>query len=123
MNDSTPEDGEPTSFAAKAKNLYGKHRGKILAAGAALGVAALTIIVAVAKQAEEQNATEDAEDAEDAGWVADPAAVNEPRTSPVKHSVAGHTRTLADGRVVPVTGYERGGSSDDGDEDPGVAAA
>ncbi|MGW3509553.1 hypothetical protein [Streptomyces sp. NPDC000994] len=122
MNDSTPEDGEPTSFVEKTKNLYGKHKGKILAAGTALGGVALAVVVVVARKAMEQNATEEAEDI---GSVADPAAVDERRKTPVKHQVVEHTRTLADGRVVPVAGYERGGSSDDEDEDedPGEAAA
>ncbi|MFE2140358.1 hypothetical protein ACFXA3_01110 [Streptomyces sp. NPDC059456] len=117
MNDSTPEDGEPTSFVEKTKNLYGKHKGKFLAAGTALGGMALAVVVVVARKAMEQNA------AEDTGSVADPAAVDERRKTPVKHPVVGHTRTLADGRIVPVAGYERGGSSDDEDEDPGEAAA
>lgn len=122
VNDSTPEDGEPTSFVEKTKNLYGKHKGKILAAGTALGGVALAVVVVVARKAMEQNATEEAEDI---GSVADPAAVDERRKTPVKHQVVEHTRTLADGRVVPVAGYERGGSSDDEDEDedPGEAAA
>ncbi|MER5358119.1 hypothetical protein [Streptomyces sp. NPDC002785] len=125
MNDSTPEGGEPTSFVEKTKNLCGKHKGKILAAGTALGGVALAVVIVVARQAMEQNATEDTEDTEDTGSVADPAAEDERRKTPVKHPVVGHTRTLADGRVVPVAGYERGGSSDDDDEDedPGEAAA
>ncbi|MEV5086127.1 hypothetical protein AB0K74_48240 [Streptomyces sp. NPDC056159] len=89
---------------------------------------ALAVVVVVVRKAMEQNATEDTEDTEDAedtGSVADPAAVDERRKTPVEHSVVGHTRTLADGRVVPVAGHERGGSSDDEDEDedPGEAAA
>jgi hypothetical protein len=128
VNDSTPEDGESTSFVEKTKNLYGKHKGKILAAGTALGGVALAVVVVVARKAMEQNATQDAEDTEDAegiGAVADPEAVDERRKTPVKHQVVEHTRTLADGRVVPVAGYERGGSLDDEDEDedPGEAAA
>ncbi|MCX4546996.1 hypothetical protein [Streptomyces sp. NBC_01565] len=122
MNDSTPEDGEPTSFVEKTKNLYGKHRGKILAAGTALGGMALAVVVVAARKAMEQNAIEDVEDT---GSVPDPAAADERRRTRVRHLVVGHTRTLADGRVVPVAGYERGGSSDDEDEDedPGEAAA
>ncbi|MFI1035926.1 hypothetical protein [Streptomyces sp. NPDC020951] len=122
MNDSTPEDGEPTSFVERTKNLCGKHKGKILAAGTALGGVALAVVFVVARQAMEQNATEDSEDT---GSVADSAAVDERRKTPVKHPVVGHTRTLADGRVVPVAGYERGGSldDDDEDEDPDEAAA
>ena len=120
VNDSTPEDGEPTSFVEKTKNLYGKHKGKILAAGTALGGVALAVVVVVTRQAMEQNATEDAEDTES---VADLAAGDDRRKPPVKHPVVGHTRALSDGRIVPVAGYERGGSSDDEDEDPGEAAA
>jgi hypothetical protein len=119
VNDSTPEDGEPTSFVEKTKNLYGKHKGKILAVGTALGGVALAVGAVVARKAMERNATEDVEDAEDTGSVADPPAVDERRKSPVKHPVAEHTRTLADGRVVPVAGYERGGSPDDEEEDSG----
>ncbi|WP_255954598.1 hypothetical protein [Streptomyces odontomachi] len=119
MNNSTPEDGEPSSFVEKAKNLCGRHKGKILAASTVLGGVALTVVTVVTRQAMEQNATEDT------GPIADPAAVNERRKAPVKHPVVGHTRTLADGRVIPVAGYDRGGSADDNDEDgdSGVAAA
>lgn len=125
VNDSTPEDGEPTSFVEKTKNLYGKHKGKILAVGTALGGMALAVAVVVSRTAIEQNASEDAEDAEDTGSVAESAAAAERRNGPVKHSVVGHTRTLADGRIISVAPYERGGPSDDEDEDeyPGEAAA
>jgi hypothetical protein len=131
VTDSTPEDGEPTSFIEKTKALYGKHKGKILAAGTALGGVALTAVVLAARKAMEQNATGDTEDTGDTGSAADSAAEDERRKPPVRHPVTGHTRTLADGRVVPVAGYERGGSSDDEDDDenddedqdPGEAAA
>ncbi|MEU3415647.1 hypothetical protein ABZ760_31095 [Streptomyces sp. NPDC006658] len=132
MTDSTPEDGERTSFIEKTKDLYGRHKGKILAAGTALGGVALTAVVLAARKAMEQDATEDTGDTEDSGdtgSAADSAAEDERRKPPVRHPVTGHTRTLADGRVVPVAGYERGGSSDDEDDDddddesPGDAAA
>lgn len=125
VNDSTPEDGEPTSFAEKTKHLYEKHGGKIRA-GVALGGMALAVAVVIARQAVDQNSTDDAEDSEDTGdtgdtgSIADPAAVDERRKSPVKHQVAGYTKTLADGRAVDVPSYERGGSPD---EDPGEDAA
>ncbi|TGZ13351.1 hypothetical protein DV517_48340 [Streptomyces sp. S816] len=132
VNDSTPseptsEDGEPTSFVEKTKNWYGKHRTTIRAAcGAACGVA-LVVAVVVARQAREQNATENTGEAEDTGSADDSAEGDERRNSPVRHSVAGHTRRLPDGREIPVSGYERGGSSEDEDEnedeDPGEAAA
>lgn len=105
VNDSTPEDGEPASFINKTKILYGKHKGKILAAGATLGGVALAAVVAAAMQDVEQNAT-----TENAESAADPVARDERRKPPVKHHVARHMRTLADGRVVPVETYERGGA-------------
>ncbi|WP_123954028.1 hypothetical protein [Streptomyces nigra] len=125
MNDSTPENDEPTSFVEKTKYLYGKHKGKILAAGTALGGMALAVAVVVSKTAMEQNASDDGEDAEDSGSVAESASADERRNGPVRHSVVGHKRTLADGRIISVAPYERGGSSDDEDEDesPGEAAA
>ncbi|MDX3318323.1 hypothetical protein PV415_15480 [Streptomyces sp. ME03-5684b] len=125
MNDSTPENDEPTSFVEKTKYLYGKHKGKILAAGTALGGMALAVAVVVSKTAMEQNASDDSEDAEDSGSVAESAAADERRNGPVRHPVVGHKRTLADGRIISVAPYERGGSSDDEEEDeyPGEAAA
>ncbi|MEW2268699.1 hypothetical protein [Streptomyces griseofuscus] len=132
VNDSTPseptsEDGEPTSFVEKTKKWYGKHRTTIRAAcGAVCGVAVVVAVV-VARQAREQNATESTGEAEDTGSADDSAEGDERRNSPIRHSVAGHTRRLPDGREIPVSGYERGGSSEDGDEnedeDPGEAAA
>ncbi|MEV7503645.1 hypothetical protein [Streptomyces sp. NPDC093018] len=136
MNDSTPseptsEDGEPTSFVEKTKNWYGKHRTTIRAACGAVCGAAVVVAVVVARQAREQNTTENTREAEDTGSADDSVEEDERRTSPVRHSVAGHTRRLPDGREIPVSGYERGGSSEDGDEnenededeDPGEAAA
>ncbi|MFJ7050044.1 hypothetical protein ACIQVC_42555 [Streptomyces sp. NPDC101112] len=108
MNDSTPsepasEEAEPTSFVEKTKNWYGKHRTTIRAVCGAAGSVAVAVVVA--RQAMEQHATEDA------GSTADSVEEDERRKSPVKHSVAGYTRRLADGREIPVSGYERGGSS------------
>ncbi|MGY1395854.1 hypothetical protein ACW69H_00415 [Streptomyces sp. SS10] len=125
MNDSTPQNDEPTSFVEKTKYLYGKHKGKIFAAGTALGGMALAVAVVVSRTAMEQNPSEDAEDAEDSESVAESAAADERRNGPVRHSVVGHKRTLADGRIISVAPYERGGSSDDEDEHeyPGEAAA
>jgi hypothetical protein len=121
VNDSTPpEDGEPTSFGQKTKNWYEKHKSKIRAVGGAVGGVALTAAVLVAKHAMEQNA---AEDAEDTGSAADSAEEDERRKPSIKHTVAPHKRRLADGREIDVSGYERGGSSEDEDEDPGEAAA
>ncbi|RLL69094.1 hypothetical protein [Streptomyces sp. Z26] len=106
MNDDTPsdptsEDGEPVSFTKAAKNLIKKHKPTILTVGA-LGLAA--VFVAVRHTMEQSTAR----DAEDFGSVAGPGAVHEPHQPSVRHSVVGHKRTLADGRVISVSGYERG---------------
>ncbi|WP_326773022.1 hypothetical protein [Streptomyces sp. NBC_01445] len=126
MNDSTPREttsgeGEPTSFVEKTKNWYGKHRTAIHAACGAVGgvAAAMAVAVVVSRQAMEQNGTKDT------GSAADSVEEDERRKPPVRHSVSGYTRRLADGREIPVSGYERGGSSEDEDEDedPGEATA
>ncbi|MGW1362922.1 hypothetical protein ACWCQP_36630 [Streptomyces chartreusis] len=85
---------------------------------------AVAVAVVVARQAMEQNTTENTE-AEDTGSAANSGQEDERRNPPVRHSVSGYTRRLADGREIPVSGYERGGSSEDedNDEDPGEAAA
>ncbi|MFG2989286.1 hypothetical protein ACGFZK_08310 [Streptomyces sp. NPDC048257] len=120
MNDSTPEDGKPTPFTENAKNLWKKHQGKIIAVCAA----GLIVAAVVVKKATEQNA---AEDGQDSGDVEDTESVSdsERRRPPVRHGVSAHTRTLRDGRVIPIPRHERGSSSDDEDEneDPGEAAA
>jgi pyruvate/2-oxoglutarate dehydrogenase complex dihydrolipoamide acyltransferase (E2) component len=114
-----PEDGEPTSFA-KAKDWVNKHKPTILAVGGAVGSAAVAVAVFAARRAVEQDAPEATEDTEPA---ADSTEEKEQRNSPGKHNVAPHKRRLADGREIDVSGYERGGSSEDEDEDPGAAAA
>ncbi|MER7308694.1 hypothetical protein E5082_13865 [Streptomyces griseoluteus] len=128
MTDSTPEGGEPTPFREKAKGWYETRKPKILAVGGAVvavGAVALTVAVAVARNAVEQNAPEGTGAAEDTESAAEPAKESEPRNSPGRHTVSPHKRRLADGREIDVSGYERGGSSEDEgeDEDPGDAAA
>lgn len=87
VNDSTPsesapEDGEPASFAENAKNLFKKHKGRILAVGGAVGSVALAVLVA--RLAEGQG-TEDTEDSEPSPGLED--ADRPKRTSPVGHEV------------------------------------
>ncbi|MBU5943269.1 hypothetical protein [Streptomyces sp. PAM3C] len=132
MNDPTPEDGEPTSLTEKAKTLCRKHKGKLIAVGTTVLVVAVVI-----KKAMEQNAqyaedvenswdaqdTEDAEDSRETENTGSDSDRDEGRKSPVEHEVSDHTRTLRDGRVIPIRRYKRGGASDDGNEGPDEAAA
>ncbi|MCD7439003.1 hypothetical protein K4B79_12285 [Streptomyces lincolnensis] len=131
MTDSTPpEDGEPTSFREKARGWAEKHPRTIRfakAAGATVGMAVVIMVLTprgmaedeaeFARQAEGTAGTEDAES------DADSTEETEQRKSPDKHNVVPHKRRLKDGREIDVSGYERGGSSEAEDEDPGEAAA
>jgi hypothetical protein len=118
-SDPIPEDREPTSFA-KAKGWVRKHQPKILAVAGTVGSAALAVAALAARYAEEQDV---ADESQNTGSAADSAKEKERRNSPIKHNVAPYKRRLADGREIDVSGYERGGSSGDEDEDPGQAAA
>ncbi|MEW1687484.1 hypothetical protein ACIQOF_26975 [Streptomyces sp. NPDC091265] len=134
MNDSmpggpAPADGEPISFREKAKSWAEKHETTVRvvkAVGATVGAA---VAIMVVKQVMTQNVTEYADDdqateyAEDDQATEDDRDAKDKRRPPVKHSVTEHTRTLADGRVIPIPPYERGGSSEDEGEDPGEVAA
>ncbi|MFF3466991.1 hypothetical protein [Streptomyces sp. NPDC002619] len=96
MNDSTPseptpEDGEPTSFAENAKNLFNKHKWKILAVGGAV----VALAVVAARFAERQN-TEDIEDSEPSLGLED--ADRQKRTPPVGHAVVATLVKLAPGQ-------------------------
>ncbi|MFE4693888.1 hypothetical protein ACFRH6_28050 [Streptomyces sp. NPDC056749] len=120
MTDSTRENGEPTSFGQKAKNWYEKKKPPIHAVGIAVGaMGALAAVAYAVAQADEDKNRHD----EETGSASDPAEEKEQRNSPGKHNVAPHKRQLKDGREIDVSGYERGGSSDDEVEDPGDAAA
>ena len=46
MNDSTPEDDEPTTYVENSKNLFRKHTPKVLAVGGVFGSVALAVIAA-----------------------------------------------------------------------------
>ncbi|MFD3534188.1 hypothetical protein [Streptomyces sp. NPDC058664] len=120
MNDSTPEDGEPTSLTEKAKALCRKHKGKLIAVGTTALVVAVVIKKAMEQNAQDTEDVKDSWDAEDSGSDSDS---DERRKSPVEHEVSDHTRTLRDGRVIPIRRHKRGGASDDGNEGPGEAAA
>lgn len=123
VTDSTPpEDGEPTSFGQKAKNWYEKRKPKILAVAGAVGGVALAVAALAARHAEEQNV---AEESQDTGSAADSAEEKGQRNPAGKHNVSAHKRRLKDGRVIDVSGYERGGASEgEGEgEGPDEAAA
>ncbi|MFJ9469594.1 hypothetical protein [Streptomyces caniferus] len=82
MTDFTPEDGEPTSFAERAKDLYRKRRGKILAVGGAVGIVALSAVAVIARNAMEPSVPEDTEDQEQTSAT---ETTDEPRQSPIPH--------------------------------------
>ncbi|MFF8373428.1 hypothetical protein ACF05W_32065 [Streptomyces lydicus] len=128
MTDFTPEDGEPTSFAERTKDLYRKHRGKILAVGGAVGSVALTAIAVIARNAMEPSVPEDTEDQEQTSAT---ETTGEPRQSPTPH-----LRKLAEGQNASEEKKaqykaETGADLEPGttwvhppeDEDPGEAAA
>lgn len=130
VNDSTPSgpahaDGEPTSFREKAKSWAEKHETTVRvvkAVGATVGAA---VAIMVVKQVMTQNVAEYAEDGQATEYAEDDQATEDDRDAkdkrrpPVRHPVAGHTRTLADGRVIPISPHERGGTSEDEDEGEG----
>ncbi|MCX4571865.1 hypothetical protein OHB41_01350 [Streptomyces sp. NBC_01571] len=93
MNESTPseptpEDGEPTSFAKSAKNLFKKHKAKILA----VGTVGLVVAGVVASLAEGQ----DTEGSEPSPGLED--ADRPKRRSPVGHEVVATLVKLAAGQ-------------------------
>ncbi|MGW7710484.1 hypothetical protein [Streptomyces sp. NPDC054771] len=124
-----PADGEPTSFREKAKSWAEKHETAVRvvkAVGTTVGAAVALMVV---KHVMTQNVTEYADDdqateyAEGDQATEDDQDAKDKRRPPVRHSVAEHTRTLADGRVIPIPPYKRGGSSEDAGEDPDEVAA
>lgn len=136
-----PADGDPTSFREKAKSWAEKHETAVRvvkAVGATVGAA---VAIMVVKHVMTQNVTEYADDDQATEYPDDDQATEyadgdqateyidddqdakDKRRPPVRHSVTEHTRTLADGRVIPIPPYKRGGSSEDEGEDPDEVAA
>ncbi|MEW2211203.1 hypothetical protein OG473_17955 [Streptomyces anulatus] len=124
-----PADGEPTSFREKAKSWAEKHETAVRvvkAVGTTVGAAVALMVV---KHVMTQNVTEYADDDQATEYgegdqaTEDDQDAKDKRRPPVRHSVAEHTRTLADGRVIPIPPYKRGGSSEDAGEDPDEVAA
>ncbi|WP_327714047.1 hypothetical protein OG381_00395 [Streptomyces sp. NBC_00490] len=81
------------------------------------------IAIVVVKHVMTQNVTEYADDDQATEYADDDQDAKDKRRPPVRHSVAEHTRTLADGRVIPIPPYKRGGFSEDEGEDPDEVAA
>ncbi|MFF9547372.1 hypothetical protein ACF1B4_27750 [Streptomyces albidoflavus] len=121
MTDSTPDEGEPTSLAEKAKTLCRKHKGKLIAVCAV----ALVATAVTFQRAAEQNGfgSEDAEDRDEPEDTGSDTASDEPRKRRAEHEVRDHTRTLRDGRVIPIPRHKRCVTSDDDTENPGGVAA
>ncbi|MET9528023.1 hypothetical protein [Streptomyces coeruleorubidus] len=79
MNDSTPEDGEPTSFAEKTKNWYERHKPKIRIVGAVTLAVGLAVVAHLATRQDGERY--DAEDIGDSDPVSGCEATDEPRRS------------------------------------------
>lgn len=79
MNDSTPEDGEPTSFVERTKNWYERRKPKIHIVGAVTLTLGLAVVAHLAmKQDGERHSVEDIGDSDP---VSGRAATDEPRRS------------------------------------------
>ncbi|MFG3286731.1 hypothetical protein [Streptomyces sp. NPDC048111] len=130
MTDSTPEGGEPTTFREKAKDWAERHPRTVRFAKAAVATVGMAVVVGVLAprataedEAEFAGHTEGTTGPKDIESTGDSTEETEQRKSPDRHNVVPHKRRLKDGREIDVSGYERGGSSEDEDEDPGEAAA
>ncbi|MFB0631625.1 hypothetical protein [Streptomyces sp. AB3(2024)] len=79
MTDSTPEDGEPTSFVEKTKNWYGKHKPKIRIVGAVTLAVGLAVVAHLATRQDAEKY--DAKDIADSEPVSSRETADEPRRS------------------------------------------
>ncbi len=79
VNDSTPEDGEPTSFVEKTKNWYERHKPKIRIVGAVTLAVGLVVVAHLATRQDGERY--DAEDIGDSEPVSGREATDEPRRS------------------------------------------
>lgn len=98
------EGGESTSAAETVKNLFKKNKTKILVVGGAV----LVVVAGVVSSLAEGQDSEGAKGAKDFEKSEPPAAEVQKRQSPAGHPVAGHQRTLPDGRIVEVSGMTGG---------------
>ncbi|MFD4542449.1 hypothetical protein [Streptomyces bauhiniae] len=134
MTDSTPEDGEPTSFGQKTRNWYREHKPKIRAVGSVTFAVGMAVVAhLVARQDADTYEVEAYEAEGDADSESLPAAeaVGEPRQSPdpfVRNLPAGQNaseekkaqyKAETGGDLEPGTTYVHRLQG----EDPGEAAA
>jgi hypothetical protein len=125
-DEATPEDGQVVPRIEKVRKFLKKHGSQLIVAGGAL----LVVVVASALRPDEEHGTttcaeytEEPKEPEDSGLAADSSEEKAQRNRAVEHDVSPHKRRLANGRVIDVSGYKRGGSSEDEDEAPDEAAA
>ncbi|MFJ4719139.1 hypothetical protein [Streptomyces luteogriseus] len=139
MKDSTPEDGEPTSFVEKTKDWYEKHKPKIRIVGAVTLAVGLSVVAHLATRQDSERY--DAEDIGDSDPVSDCDATAEPRRSSIDPDRDPFLRRLPAGqqpseaakaRYKELTGNDlppgytlvrRWFYLSPGDENPGEAAA
>jgi hypothetical protein len=79
VNDPTPEDGKPTSFAEKTKNWYERHKPKVRIVGAVTLAVGLAVVAHLATRQDGERY--DAEDIGDSDLVSGSEATDEPRRS------------------------------------------
>lgn len=94
-SETTPKDGDTTSFAETAKNLFRKHKPKIIAVGA-VGVAVVGVVASLTEGRE-------AKDSKGSEPGPDPVVRRQPRSPIVLHEVAEHLMKLAAGRQASET--------------------
>ncbi|MFI6209980.1 hypothetical protein ACIBAI_26990 [Streptomyces sp. NPDC051041] len=139
MHDSTPEDGEPTSFVEKTKSWYERHKPKIRIIGAVTLAVGLAVVAHLATRQDGERY--DAEDIEDSNQVSGREAMDEPRRSSLDPDRDPFLRRLPAGqqaseaakaRYKELTGNDlppgytlvrRWFYLSPGDDDPGEAAA
>ncbi|MFJ4369619.1 hypothetical protein ACIP4S_36610 [Streptomyces chartreusis] len=79
MNDSTPENGEPTSFAEKTKTWYQRHKPKIRIVGAVTLAVGLAVVAHLATRQDAER--DDSEEIGDSDQVSGHEPTDEPRRS------------------------------------------
>ncbi|MFD0374574.1 hypothetical protein [Streptomyces sp. NPDC127112] len=107
MTDSTPEDGEPTSFGQKTKNWYEKHKSKLrVALGVTLAVG-LGLVVATNLHGRPDGERFDAEDIGEWEPESGPEVPDEPRRSVLDPDRSPFLRRLPPGQRASEAAKER----------------